>query len=56
MCILQTRNNVKGGGFEGLETKKKRSIPTDRAQKVDENMGSFVCLSCLLPELWSLKC
>ena len=56
MCILQTRNNVKGGGFEGLETKKKRIIPTDRAQRVDENMRSFVCLSCLLPELWSLKC
>ena len=32
------------------------SIPTNRAQKVDEKNETFVKLLCLLPELWSLKC
>ena len=26
------------------------------ARKADEKNGSFVCFSCLLPELWSLNC
>ena len=34
----------------------KRNIPTDRTQRIDAKMGSFVWLSCLLSESWSLKC
>ena len=40
--------------FESFEMEK-WNIPIDRAQWVDGKIGSFVLLSCLLPELWSLK-
>ena len=40
--------------FESLDMQK-WNIPTGRAQKVDNKMGYFVLLSCLFPELWSLK-
>ena len=37
---------------EGIEMQK-LNIPTDRASRVDKKVGSCVCLSCLLSELWS---
>ena len=40
--------------FEDLDMQK-LNISTDSAQRVDVKMGSFVKLSCLLPELLSLK-
>ena len=36
--------------LEGLEIQK-LSIPTDKAQRVDDKIGSFVNLSCLILEL-----
>ena len=48
-------HNAKGDpkelNFEGLEI----CISTNTAQRVDEKMGLFLQLSCLFPELWTLK-
>ena len=38
--------------FEGLEMK---YISTDRAEKADAKMGSFIQLECLLPEYGHFK-
>ena len=58
-CVLyRSELNAKGAdpmelNFEGLEIKKYQRIEF----KVQiRKMGSFVWLSGLLPELWSLKC
>ena len=42
--------------LEDLMKKGKLDIPADSARSVDKKMGSFVYLSCLFPELWSLEC
>ena len=34
----------------------KWNIPTNRAQRVDKKMGSFVYLSCFFPEVMVIKC
>ena len=42
--------------FRVLEMQKRqRNIPTDTAKRIDEKKESFFYLSCLLPDLWSLK-
>ena len=42
--------------FEGILECKDEINQRTRAQRVDEKMVPFVELSCLLPELWLLKC
>ena len=41
--------------LEGPEMQK-WNMQMDKAQRFGEKMGSFLVLSCLLLELWSLKC
>ena len=41
--------------FEDLEMQKSNT-PTDRAQRVDGKNGVIYLVTCLLLELWSLKC
>ena len=58
-CILQTRTHAKcepiEQNFEGLQMKNE-IYQQIGIKKWMRKMGSFVQLSCLLPELWSLKC
>ena len=42
--------------FEGILECKDEINQRTRAQRVDEKMILIVELSCLLPELWLLKC
>ena len=42
--------------FEGILECKDEINQRTRAQRVDEKMIPIVELSCLLPELWLLKC
>ena len=58
--VITDQNRMKRGdpiemNFENFEMQK-WNIPADRAQTVDGKMRWFVYSSCLLPELWSLKC
>ena len=58
--VITDQNRMKRGdpiemNFENFEMQK-WNIPADRAQTVDGKMRWFVYLSCLLPELWSVKC
>ena len=58
-CVLfKPEHNAKWGPpgteWEVLEMEK-LNIPIDKTQKVNESKA-FVYLSCLLSDLWSLKC
>ena len=60
-CVFyRPEHNANGGhlklNFEGILECKDEINQRTRTQRVDEKMIPFVELSCLLPELWLLKC
>ena len=60
-CVFyRPEHNANGGhlklNFEGILECKDEINQRTRAQRVDEKMIPIVELSCLLPELWLLKC
>ena len=60
-CVFyRPEHNANGGhlklNFEGILECKDEINQRTIAQRVDEKMIPIVELSCLLPELWLLKC